>query len=285
MPINNRRIDLFNSEVWMNFSKMHGLGNDVVIVDAVTQNIHLSSEMIKRLANRYTGIGFEQLLIVEAPYSPNVDFHCRIFNANGSEVDQSSHGARCFARFVRLKGLTKKNVLQVSTQKGVMVLTINPDETVSVNMNEPDFEPARIPFKAVKPEKTYIIRAEDQTVLCGVVSIGNPHCIIQVDDMATAKIEQLGVILENHERFPEKAHIGFMQIIDRNNIKLSTFKRSSSESSSCAAVAIGINQGLLDHRVNVTLPDGKFFIEWKGAGFPMIITAPAIHVYDGFIAL
>lgn len=274
----------------MNFSKMHGLGNDFMVIDALTQNVHLSNELIKRMSDRYTGIGFDQLLVVEPPYSPESDFHYRIFNADGSEVEQCGNGARCFARFVRLKGLTKKRVLKVSTMKGNIVLTVNDDETVRVNMGTPIFEPSKIPFKAIKEEKTYIIRAQEQTVLCGVASMGNPHCVIQVDDILTAQVSTLGPLLEQHERFPEKANIGFMHIIDRNNINLRVFERGVGETQACgtgacAAVAVGINQGLLNPRVNVNLPGGKLIIEWKGNQQPLYMTGPATHVYDGYISI
>ena len=274
----------------MNFSKMHGLGNDFMVIDAVTQNVHLSTEMIKRLADRYTGVGFDQLLIVEPPYAPDTDFHYRIFNADGSEVQQCGNGARCFARFVRLKGLTKKRTLKVSTMKGNIVLTVNDDETVRVNMGQPTFEPSKVPFKAIKGEKTYIIRAQERTILCGVASMGNPHCVLQVDNVITAEVEKLGPLLESHERFPERANIGFMHIIDRNNINLRVFERGVGETQACgtgacAAVAVGINQGLLNSKVKVNLPGGKLVIEWQGANKPLYMTGPATHVYDGFIAI
>ena len=274
----------------MNFSKMHGLGNDFMVIDAVTQNVHLSTEMIKRLADRYTGVGFDQLLVVEPPYAPDTDFHYRIFNADGSEVQQCGNGARCFARFVRLKGLTKKRTLKVSTMKGNIVLVVNDDETVRVNMGQPIFEPNKVPFKAVKEEKTYIIRAQERTILCGVASMGNPHCVLQVDNVITAEVEKLGPLLEQHERFPERANIGFMHIIDRNNINLRVFERGVGETQACgtgacAAVAVGINQGLLNSKVKVNLPGGKLVIEWQGINKPLYITGPATHVYDGFIAI
>lgn len=274
----------------MNFSKMHGLGNDFMVIDAITQNVHLSTEMIKRLANRYTGIGFDQLLIVEPPYAPDVDFHYRIFNADGDEVQQCGNGARCFARFVRLKGLTKKRTLKVSTMKGTIILTVNEDETVRVNMGEPIFTPNKVPFKATKEEKTYIIRTQEQTILCGVASMGNPHCVIQVDNVLTAQVTTIGPILEHHERFPERANIGFMHVIDRDNIDLRVFERGVGETQACgtgacAAVAVGINQGLLNQAVTVNLPGGQLFIEWQGRGQPLYMTGPATYVYDGFIAI
>lgn len=274
----------------MQFSKMHGLGNDFMVVDGVTQNVYFSPELICRLADRHTGVGFDQLLLVEAPYDPDLDFHYRIFNADGSEVAQCGNGARCFARFVRLKGLTNKQKIKVSTQSGRMTLTINENDDVCVNMGVPDFEPQRVPFRAVKEEKTYIIRAQERTVLCGVVSMGNPHCVIQVESIHTAEVEVLGPALEDHERFPERANIGFMEIISADHIRLRVYERGAGEtqacgSGACAAVAVGISQGLLAKRVKVDLPGGSLDISWEGPGAPLYMTGPATHVYDGVIQL
>ncbi|MGC8340583.1 diaminopimelate epimerase [Cronobacter sakazakii] len=274
----------------MQFSKMHGLGNDFMVVDAVTQNVFFSPDMIRRLADRHQGVGFDQLLVVEPPYDPDLDFHYRIFNADGSEVAQCGNGARCFARFVRLKGLTNKREIRVSTANGRMVLTVNEDEQVRVNMGEPVFEPSLVPFRANKAEKTYIMRAAEQTVLCGVVSMGNPHCVIQVDDVATAPVETLGPLMESHERFPERANIGFMQVMNTEHIRLRVFERGAGEtqacgSGACGAVAVGIQQGLLSAQVRVDLPGGRLDIAWIGPGNPLFMTGPATHVYDGFIHL
>ncbi|MCH5049102.1 diaminopimelate epimerase [Pectobacterium aquaticum] len=274
----------------MQFAKMHGLGNDFMVVDAVTQNVYFSPELIRRLADRHCGVGFDQLLVVEPPYDPELDFHYRIFNADGSEVAQCGNGARCFARFVRLKGLTNKRDIAVSTQTGRMVLSVTDDELVRVNMGEPNFEPQQVPFRAVKAEKTYIMRADEHTVLCGVVSMGNPHCVIQVEDVDTAKVETLGPLLESHERFPERANIGFMQIVDSHTVRLRVYERGAGEtqacgSGACAAVAVGIQQGLLSANVRVSLPGGGLDIQWDGPGHPLFMTGPATHVYDGFIHL
>ena len=274
----------------MQFSKMHGLGNDFVVVDGVTQNVFFTSETIQRLADRHRGIGFDQLLLVEPPYDPELDFHYRIFNADGSEVSQCGNGARCFARFVTLKGLTNKKDIAVSTQKGNMVLTVKDDNQIRVNMGEPIWEPAKIPFTANKFEKNYILRTDIQTVLCGAVSMGNPHCVVQVDDIQTANVEQLGPLLESHERFPERVNAGFMQIINKEHIKLRVYERGAGEtqacgSGACAAVAVGIMQGLLNNRVQVDLPGGSLIIEWNGVGHQLYMTGEATHVYDGFITL
>ena len=274
----------------MQFSKMHGLGNDFVVVDGVTQNVFFTSETIQRLADRHRGIGFDQLLLVEPPYDPELDFHYRIFNADGTEVSQCGNGARCFARFVTLKGLTNKKDIAVSTQKGNMVLTVKDDNQIRVNMGEPIWEPAKIPFTANKFEKNYILRTDIQTVLCGAVSMGNPHCVVQVDNIQTANVEQLGPLLESHERFPERVNAGFMQIINKEHIKLRVYERGAGEtqacgSGACAAVAVGIMQGLLNNRVQVDLPGGSLIIEWNGVGHTLYMTGEATHVYDGFITL
>lgn len=274
----------------MQFSKMHGLGNDFMVVDAVTQNVFFSPELIRRLADRHLGIGFDQLLIVEPPYDPELDFHYRIYNADGSEVAQCGNGARCFARFVRLKGLTNKNDIRVSTQAGQMVLSVNSDELVQVNMGEPNFEPAAVPFRANKAESLYLLRVEEQTVMFGAVSMGNPHCVIQVESTASAQVEILGPILESHERFPERVNVGFMEVISREHIRLRVYERGAGEtqacgSGACAAVASGIQQGLLSQNVRVDLPGGTLHIAWKGPGSPLFMTGPATHVYDGYIHL
>jgi len=274
----------------MQFSKMHGLGNDFMVVDAVTQNVYFSPELIRRLADRHLGVGFDQLLIVEPPYDPDLDFHYRIFNADGSEVAQCGNGARCFARFVRLKGLTNKSEIRVSTQTGRMVLSITPDEQVCVNMGEPNFEPQQVPFRANKAESLYLMRAAEQTVMCGVVSMGNPHCVLQVDSTKTARVETLGPVLESHERFPERVNVGFMEVVSREHIRLRVYERGAGEtqacgSGACAAVAVGVQQTLLAEKVRVDLPGGSLHIAWKGPGHPLYMTGPATHVYDGFIHL
>ncbi|SUC10486.1 diaminopimelate epimerase [Pasteurella canis] len=274
----------------MQFSKMHGLGNDFIVIDAVTQNLYFSADTIKRLADRHRGIGFDQMLVVEPPYDPDLDFHYRIFNADGSEVAQCGNGARCFARFVILKGLTDKKEITVSTQTGKMILNVLENEKVRVNMGEPIWEPAKIPFTANKFEKNYILRTDIQTVLCGAVSMGNPHCVVQVDDILKANVEQLGPLLEKHERFPERVNAGFMQVVNRRHIKLRVYERGAGEtqacgSGACAAAAVGIMQGLLDNKVQVDLPGGSLTIEWEGVGKPLFMTGEATHVYDGVIKL
>lgn len=274
----------------IHFSKMHGLGNDFMVIDNVTQNVYFTKDRIQQLADRNFGIGFDQLLMVEPPYDPDQDFHYRIFNADGSEVSQCGNGARCFARFVKLKGLTNRNKIVVGTRAGRMVLYLEKDGQVTVNMGKPQFEPAQIPLKANKEEATYIIRAEDHTVFCGAVSMGNPHCVLEVPDIDTAPVETLGPLLVQHERFPEGANIGFMQILSPKHIKLRVFERGSGEtlacgSGACAAVVVGQLWGKLESEVRVDLPGGTLNIRWQGRDKVVKMTGPAEHVFDGSISL
>ena len=268
------------------FSKMHGLGNDFMVVDGITQKIFFSPEMIRRLADRHFGVGFDQLLLVEPPYDPEQDFHYRIFNADGSEVQQCGNGARCFARFVRLKGLTNKDRIAVSTMSGRILLQLEHDNLVTVNMGVPEFEPAKVPFRAQKAEKTYLLRVAEQTVMCGVVSMGNPHCVLEVDNIKTAPVETLGAQLESFDRFPERVNVGFMELVSANEIRLRVFERGAGETmacgtGACAAAVVGIYQGKLRDRVKVHLPGGSLQIAWKGPGTPVFMTGPAEHVFDG----
>ena len=272
------------------FSKMHGLGNDFMVVDCLTQNIFFSPDLIRRLADRNRGIGFDQLLVVEAPYDPETDFHYRIFNADGTEVEQCGNGARCFARFVRMKGLTNKISISVSTKKGKMTLKVEDDDQITVNMGEPVFEPNKIPFKATQAEKTYLLRAEDKTLFCGAVSMGNPHCVTVVDDVDNYDVDKYGPLVEAHERFPEHVNAGFMEIVSPSEVKVRVYERGAGEtqacgSGACGAVAIGIMQELLGEDVNVSLPGGDLQISWKGPGYPLFMTGPATHVYDGQLSI
>ena len=272
------------------FSKMHGLGNDFMVIDNVTQNVFFSKEKIQQLADRNFGVGFDQLLMVEPPYDPDQDFHYRIFNADGSEVSQCGNGARCFARFVKQKGLINRNKIIVSTKAGKMVLYLEKDGQVTVNMGKPAFEPAAVPIKANKQENTYIIRANDQTLFCGAVSMGNPHCVMEVEDIDTAPVSDTGALLESHERFPEGVNVGFMQILSDTHIRLRVFERGVGEtkacgSGACAAVAIGQIQGKLGQDVRVDLPGGKLRIRWPGPGSVLKMTGPAEHIYDGQMIL
>ena len=275
----------------MRFTKMNGAGNDFILLDAIAEPFDESAApaLARALCDRRRSVGADGLMLVTRAEG-DADYRMRFYNSDGSLGEMCGNGARCFARFVRLKGLTNKRDIRVSTANGRMVLTVTDDDLVRVNMGEPNFEPSAVPFRANKAEKTYIMRAAEQTILCGVVSMGNPHCVIQVDDVDTAAVETLGPVLESHERFPERANIGFMQVVKREHIRLRVYERGAGEtqacgSGACAAVAVGIQQGLLAEEVRVELPGGRLDIAWKGPGHPLYMTGPAVHVYDGFIHL
>lgn len=278
--------------VGISFSKMHGLGNDFVIVDSVTQKVHFTAEKINLLSDRYIGIGFNQMLVVEPPYDPMIDFHCRIYNANGLEVYQCGNGIRCVARFVYIKKLTNKCTIRISTYSGSMVLSTTKDNLISVDMGEPVFDPKLIPFCSSVYQKHYMLFVPKQVILCGIVSMGNPHCIILVEKVESALVHELGLILEKHHRFPKKANISFMQIINHRNIKLRVYERDVGEtqacgSAACAAVAVGMKQGLLNQHESITvcLPGGNLLISWKGEGHSLYMFGPATYVYDGYVVL
>jgi len=273
----------------LNFAKMHGLGNDFVVIDNVTQNMYVNVDQIRKWADRHRGIGFDQLLLVEPPYDPDLDFHYRIFNADGSEVAQCGNGARCFARFVKMKGLCNKNELKVSTKAGNLILRHEPDGQITVDMGMPQFEPAEVPFKANKAELTYVLREQDETVLCGVMGLGNPHCVIEVDVLEQAPVNVLGPKVGANERFPEGVNVGFMQIVDRDNVRLRVYERGAGEtqacgSGACAAAVLGMRQGKLNERVAVTLPGGTLMIQWQ-PGQTVKMTGAAEHIFDGQMAL
>ncbi len=268
------------------FTKMHGLGNDFAVIDLMTQRVRIDETIVKRLADRNFGIGFDQLLLVEAPTDPDMDFKYRIFNADGSEVEHCGNGARCFARFVVDKKLTGKQTIAVQTQKGPIYLNLVGETDVRVDMGKPRLIPADIPFKANEQASVYSITSAGETYEIGAVSMGNPHGVLIVDNVATAPVETLGPELEAHADFPERANIGFMEIVDRSHIKLRVFERGSGETlacgtGACAAVVSGHLRGLLDDRVEVTLTGGKLVIEWKGGDNPVIMTGPATTVFEG----
>ncbi|MEI4269908.1 MAG: diaminopimelate epimerase [Candidatus Dasytiphilus stammeri] len=273
----------------MKFSKMHSLGNDFMIVESITQNIIVSHSVIRRMADRRQGIGFDQFLLVETPKNDHTDFHYRIFNCDGNEVTQCGNGARCLAKFVNLKGLTNKKNLRVSTKKGKLFLVIEDNEQICVKMNEPNFTPARIPFLADTIHNKYPIVVGDDTIMCSVVSMGNPHCVIPVDNIKNAPVQKVGCILEKHSLFPESVNISFMEVITRQHIRLRVFERGVGEtpacgSGACAAVAVGVKRGFLNEEVQVDLPGGSLQIGWLGPGESLFMTGPATHVYDGIIS-
>ncbi|MFC6670320.1 diaminopimelate epimerase [Marinobacterium aestuariivivens] len=271
------------------FTKMHGLGNDFMVVDLVTQRARITPALVRRLSDRHVGIGFDQLLIVEPPTDPQMDFRYRIYNADGSEVEHCGNGARCFAKFVRDKRLTIKPVIAVETAKGRAVLRVLEDRQVEVDMGAPQLEPVEIPFQAAERAITYDIEVEGRSLEVGAVSMGNPHGVLLVDDVARAPVETLGPQLESHPRFPARANIGFMQVVSRNEIRLRVYERGAGETracgtGACAAVVAGRLRGLLDDDVRVHLP-GELRIRWAGDGEPVMMTGPATTVFEGQIFL
>jgi diaminopimelate epimerase len=274
----------------LNFTKMHGLGNDFVVFDAINQGIDFSTEQIRFLADRHFGIGCDQLLLVERPSKEGVDFRYRIFNADGGEVEQCGNGARCFARFVRDKGLTDKDVIPVQTAGGDIVLTVQADGEVTVDMGVPRFEPAEIPFEAEFRTNHYKLEVEGHRWLIGAVSMGNPHAVLHVTNVDIAPVETLGPAIESHMRFPKRVNVGFMEVVNRGHIRLRVYERGAGETlacgtGACAAVAVGRQQGLLDAKVRVDLPGGSLHIEWEGEGSAVMMTGPATTVFEGVIEL
>ena len=269
------------------FTKMHGLGNDFVVIDALTQQIDLTKEQIIAMADRHFGIGCDQLLLVEKPTSTQAEFRYRIFNADGGEVEQCGNGARCFALFVRQQGLTKTTEIMVETASGLIELKVK-GEQVTVNMGVPDFEPANLPFLAEKAAESYDLMVNGTEYAIGAVSMGNPHAVMQVDDLDAIDIERLGSAIESHELFPNRVNAGFMQIINRQEIRLRVYERGVGETQACgtgacAAVAVGRQAGLLDETVIVHLSGGKLSIQWPGEGCELLMTGPASSVFDGKI--
>jgi diaminopimelate epimerase len=280
----------WTTKVDIEFTKMHGLGNDFVVIDAVNQSVHLTAMQIRFIADRHLGIGCDQLLLVEPPDRPEVDFRYRIFNRDGGEVEQCGNGARCFARFVRDKKLTDKSRISVSTNTGVIHLVEQEDGQVTVNMGNPRFEPEDIPFIAEHKAARYRITLPMRDTEIGVVSMGNPHAVLLVDDIEQAPVLTLGPLLESHARFPKHTNVGFMQIIDKINIKLRVFERGVGETQACgtgacAAMVVGRIWGLLQERVNVNLPGGQLVVQWAGEGEPVWMTGPAESVFEGRISI
>jgi diaminopimelate epimerase len=274
----------------IHFTKMHGLGNDFVVIDAVNQSVALTGEQIRFIANRNFGVGCDQVLLVEKPISADADFRYRIFNADGGEVSQCGNGARCFARFVRDKNLTAKDEIRVDTGAGQLLLHCRADNLVTVNMGVPRHRPEQIPVQAEQESKFYSVVVNGVEKAFGAVSMGNPHAVLQVNDVQHAPVATLGAALESHPFFPERANIGFMQVIDRGHIRLRVFERGAGEtlacgSGACAAAVIGIEQHMLDHDVVVQLPGGELQVSWEGRGTPVFMTGPAVSIFDGTLEI
>jgi diaminopimelate epimerase len=273
----------------LKFTKMHGAGNDFVVIDGVRQKIELTPEQFRFLADRHFGVGCDQILLVEKPEHPEADFRYRIFNADGGEVEQCGNGARCFVRFVHDQKLTPKREIVVETYGGLIRPSLEADGRVTVNMGAPVFDPARIPFDGLGAVSEPL-KVAGETLEISAVSMGNPHAVQVVADVEHAPVEKLGPLIEHHPRFPKRVNAGFMQIKDRSHIRLRVFERGSGEtlscgSGACAAVVAGIRRSLLDSPVNVATHGGTLTIAWAGEGEPVLMTGPAITVFEGEIHL
>lgn len=272
------------------FTKMHGLGNDFVVIDAISQTVSLTPEQIRRLAHRHLGVGCDQVLVVERPHHAAADFRYRIFNADGSEVEQCGNGARCFVHFVREHGLTDKREITVETAGGIIRPRIEADGRVTVNMGVPRFAPQEIPFEAEAPALRYKLAVGGIAATIGAVSMGNPHAVMQVADVHSAPVAELGPLIENHPRFPKRVNAGFMEVVAPDHIRLRVYERGAGETlacgtGACAAVAVGRRWGLLEETVKVDLPGGDLTIRWQGDNNPLWMTGPAVRVFEGRIEL
>ena len=275
----------------LRFTKMHGLGNDFMVIDAISQKVRMRPDLVKELADRNFGIGFDQMLLVEPPTEPTMDFRYRIYNADGSEVEHCGNGARCFARFVRDKGLIMRDEMQVETARGKAILSIKGRDQVEFDMGAPELRPLEVPTTYTEQATTYTTQLADGTeVEFGAVSMGNPHAVLVVDSVANAPVDSWGPELESHSVFPNRANIGFMEVISPSEVRLRVYERGAGETQACgtgacAAVVSGRLRGLLDQRVTVHLPGGDLEIEWAGEGHSVMMTGPVATVYEGQIYL
>ena len=274
----------------LKFTKMHGAGNDFVVLDGVRQDIELGPEQLRLLADRHFGVGCDQILLVEKAGSKEADFRYRIFNADGGEVEQCGNGARCFLRFVHEQKLTAKREIVVETQSGLISPRLEQDGRVTVNMGVPIFDPALIPFDGGSGAVSEPLEIGGKTLSISALSMGNPHAMQVVDDIERAPVKEVGPLIENHPRFPKRVNAGFMQVMDRNNLRLRVYERGAGETLSCgtgacAAVVAGIRRGLLDSPVNVATRGGVLTIAWDSETAPVQMTGPAITVFSGEINL
>lgn len=274
----------------LRFTKMHGLGNDFMVLDLVSQHAHIQPKHARQWGDRHTGIGFDQLLIVEPPSRPDVDFRYRIFNADGSEVEQCGNGVRCFARFVLDKRLTVKKRIRVETRSGLIELDVRPDGQVCVDMGPPRLEPQEIPFQAEAAALNYCVEVDGREVEFAALSMGNPHAVLRVEDVESAPVHALGPKLEHHPRFPQRVNVGFLQVVDRQHARLRVWERGAGETQACgtgacAAAVAAIRQGWMDSPVLIDLPGGRLSIAWAGPGQSVMMTGPAVRVYEGQVRL
>jgi diaminopimelate epimerase len=268
------------------FTKMHGLGNDFVVLDAIHQHFVPNAAQARFLADRHFGVGCDQVLVVEEPTRKGVDFRYRIFNADGSEVEQCGNGARCFARFVHECGLTEKREIRVETKSGIIAPRLEDDGRVTVDMGVPRLTPEDVPFESNSLDLVQPLQVNDKTFDITAVSMGNPHAVQVVVDVDDFPVGKYGPLIEAHERFPRRVNAGFMEIIDRRAIRLRVYERGAGETlacgtGACAAVVAGILRGLLDSPVRVDTRGGALSIAWAGPNQPVLMTGPAVTVFEG----
>jgi diaminopimelate epimerase len=274
----------------LRFTKMHGLGNDFVVFDGVSQFVQLTPAQVRYIADRHFGIGCDQVLLVERASAPEVDFRYRIFNADGGEVEQCGNGARCFARFVRDSGLTEKDRIAVETAAGCIALAVERDGQVTVDMGMPRLAPADIPFVATAQALSYELAVDGDSVEIGAVSMGNPHAVLRVADVRGAAVARLGPLIEVHPWFPRRTNVEFMEVVDSDHIRLRVHERGVGETlacgtGACAAVVVGRLRGWLAPEVRVDLPGGSLGVRWDGGATTVRMTGPAVRVFDGTVAL
>jgi len=282
----------------LQFTKMHGAGNDFIVIDAISQQIDFTPEQWQRLADRRFGIGADQILVVEKPRLPGCDFRYRIYNNDGGEVEQCGNGARAFVKFVSEKGLSDKSTISVETMAGVIAPRLEADGSITVNMGAPVLAPAQVPFDASGLQG--VAQGDDllwpldlaglPQVLVSVVSMGNPHAVQVVDEVDTEDLETSGPLIERHARFPRRVNAGYMQVVSRQHVRLRVYERGAGETlacgtGACAAVVAGIRRGLLDSPVRVSARGGELSIAWQGEGQPVLMTGPAVTVFEGSIEL
>ncbi len=285
----------------LTFTKMHGAGNDFVVIDAINQSVDLTPEQCRLIGHRSFGIGADQILVVEAPTSTDCDFRYRIFNQDGGEVEQCGNGARAFVKFVTEKGLTTKRAIRVETMKGIITPRLEDDGSITVDMGAPVFAPGEVPFNdaglggwAEADDTLYPLPIKlagaSKTIFMSVLSMGNPHAVQVVDDVETAPVLEAGPLIEHHSRFPNRVNAGFMQVVERHHIRLRVFERGAGETlacgtGACAAVVAGIRRGLLDSPVRVSARGGELSVAWAGGNAPVFLSGPAVTVFEGTITL
>lgn len=275
----------------LKFTKMHGLGNDFVVIDQVNYRTKLTTELVRSLGDRHFGIGFDQLLVIEPPTRPDVEFDYRIYNCDGSEVEHCGNGARCFARYVIDRGLTVSKNIRVKTANGIIVLSVLDDGQVRVDMGSPNFEPSSLPFssdRAESYERSVTQGAAQASIRFYALSVGNPHAVVLVDDVVTASVEEIGTEIGKHPDFPKGVNVGFLQVIDRDTVRLRVFERGVGETiacgtGACAAICAGIQAGLLNETITVHLTGGDLNISWAGGDASIMMVGPATTVFEGSI--